>query len=185
MIRQPMTAVSLSLLLAATVCVGATAAQDAAQETPQDAPQDAAVSRIYTPVPIAMGETLEGELSTEDARLPDLSRFDCFELASPGEGLVQIEMTSEAFDTFLMVTASGCNARGMLEFDGDAGRREARIIRAIPQARVFIMANTYDPAGLGAYRLTVSPAPEGAEPTTRLSVDVVADDGAEAPPAGD
>jgi hypothetical protein len=110
-----------------------------------------------SPVPIRVGETLQGTLSEDDAVEDDGSFYDLYLVSgAPGERIV-IDMSSSAFDAYL---TGGRLVNGTVEplhRDDDGGRgTDARLEVALDaDGRYAVMANAYSSGMTGAYTLSV------------------------------
>jgi len=105
--------------------------------------------------------TVEGTLAEGDERLGDESLHDVHVFEGQAEQIVRITLTSDKFDTFLILQdASGDEvARNDDGIDGS----NAEIILRLPATEQYrIVANAYDESGKGAYLLTVERSNEAA-----------------------
>ena len=113
--------------------------------------------------PISVGQTVSGTLTSSDARTPagDGSFADNYQLTLTTAQTVTIEMSSSAFDTFLVVVDS---AETLVGIDDDGGSGTNSRLEIPLQAGTFIIeATSLTPGDGGPYTLSVSgivgPAP--------------------------
>ena len=123
-------------------------------------------------VPIVPGQTINGTLAAGDCRLPvDGSFLDAYTFNGTAGQQIAIAQTSTAFDSYLILVSPTGSA--IAEDDNSAGGSNARIPGptggfALPTTGTYtILSNTFDPAGTGAYSLTLSQANIAA--TTQLT----------------
>lgn len=107
---------------------------------------------------IEVTHIVSAAITSEDPQLDDGTRFHLWRLlAQPGDS-VEITMESSDFDAFLMITRGSEGLRSPQALDDDSGGgTNARIVYAVGDAESFIVANTVEPDGSGAYRLRVIP----------------------------
>ena len=111
--------------------------------------------------PITIGQSLNGTLATSDCALEDGSFMDQFQLVVTANGRVQIDVTSTAFDAYLILylrnpdgtkTAVGAD-------NNSAGGTNARITRDVVAGETYVIgANSLLPAVTGAYQVSVQTA---------------------------
>ena len=103
---------------------------------------------------IALGDTRTGSLVTSDCQYTDGSYVDRYQLTLSGSTAVQIDLTSTAFDTYLIVT----NATGtVVAYDDDGGGGLNSLISATLAAGVYtIAATSYSAGETGAYTLSIT-----------------------------
>lgn len=106
---------------------------------------------------ISVGQTIEGRLETTDARMSDGSYLDCHDFRPPSGRTVQIDQTSDAFDSYMQVTVGPCANRGaVLASDDDGGGGlNSRVTRAFTEPAVAIIVNSLTADQTGPYRLSV------------------------------
>ncbi len=115
---------------------------------------------------IAVGQSINGELTTSDRQLGDGSYFDCYELQTRAGQQVQIDQSSSAFDSFLMVRRGGCNNLGdVIAHDDDGGPGlDSRLVLQGDGTVWAIIANSVGGGETGRYQLRVSAAGSGPTP---------------------
>jgi subtilisin len=122
--------------------------------------------------PIAVGQTINGTLSTSDCRLSDDSIFDSYTFSGTAGQSISISMTSGTFDTYLLLF----NPDGTLltENDDGGGGLNSRIppdtgTLTLPVTGTYkIFANSFAPNVTGSYSLTLS----GTAPVTCSSTPI-------------
>jgi hypothetical protein len=107
---------------------------------------------------ITLGQSLNGTLSTTDCTLDDGSFMDQFQIAISANGRIQIDVTSTAFDAYLILylrnpdgtkTAVGAD-------NNSAGGTNARITRDVLAGETYVIgANSLLPSVTGAYQVSV------------------------------
>jgi uncharacterized protein YjdB len=107
---------------------------------------------------ISLGQTLAGTLSTTDCTLDDGSFMDQFQIAITANGRIQIDVTSTAFDAYLILYLR--NADGTKTAVGadnnSAGGTNARITRDVLAGETYVIgANSLLPNVTGAYQVSV------------------------------
>lgn len=104
---------------------------------------------------IAAGQSARGALAQNDARLDSGEFADIFTLnARAGESFT-IEMSSTAFDTYLLVRGPGGLSQDN-DDSGDAGTTNSRVtITAVQNGAITIRPTSYAPGLTGAYVLNV------------------------------
>ena len=115
-------------------------------------------------VDISLGQTVNGVLEASDvrSRAGDGSFADNYQLTLTTAQTVTIEMSSSAFDTFLIVVDSAENVVGA---DDDGGRGTNSRLELTLQAGTFIIeATSFTPGDGGPYTLSVSGTGGGAQP---------------------
>jgi hypothetical protein len=120
--------------------------------------------------PIAVGQTINGALAATDCRLNDNTFADGYALQVTAATSVQIDMTA-SFDTYLVLLEL---VNGILEeraFNDDVDPDDqadpndpvdtnSRLTFVLqPNARYFILANSFDPNVVGTYQLSVKSVP--------------------------
>ncbi|MBU1347924.1 MAG: hypothetical protein KKA16_13375 [Alphaproteobacteria bacterium] len=103
------------------------------------------------------GDTVQRDLTASDPTLEDGSHYQCFSVRTvQGEGL-QIDMTSDAFDTYLTIGTGACATPTNADADDDGGEgTNSRLTRVGDGERLIIRANSLQGGKTGAYRLTVT-----------------------------
>jgi hypothetical protein len=105
------------------------------------------------PSPITLGQTVSGTLAPGDCILDDGSFADrwTFTLAQPTT--VQIDMMSNAFDTFLGLTDAAGN---VIAEDDDGGEGlNSRIVRQLSPGEYTIWTSSFHPGATGPYQLSL------------------------------
>ena len=108
------------------------------------------------PTPISLGQTVNGVLEASDdrTRAGDGSFADNYQLTLTSAQTVTIEMSSSAFDTFLIVVDS---AENLVDADDDGGGgSNSRLDLALPAGTFIIEATSFTPGDGGPYTLSVS-----------------------------
>ena len=128
---------------------------------PGVAAPEADASTPATPLPTASGaaggRTVEGEITDGDSEVPltiagDARKADGYNIRLEAGQTVEVEMTSESFDTYLkLVRGEDAVAR-----NDDAGstRRSAFRYTASTAGQYTLFAGTFSSSGRGAYTLT-------------------------------
>jgi hypothetical protein len=113
-------------------------------------------SRSVRTTNIAVGDTIEGQLSQDSQVLDyDQSYYDAYNLEGQTGQRVSIEMTSEDFDAYLILL--GSDGVELAQDDDSAGGNNARIDFTLPASgNYLILANSYGQGAVGQYRLVVS-----------------------------
>jgi hypothetical protein len=105
---------------------------------------------------LALGETKTGELLTEDCALEDGSFSDRWSLTLTSATTVRVDLTSAAFDPYLLVTTTDGD---VVASDDDSGDDDdARIEVTLSAGTYIVWANTYAPGQTGAYAISASTA---------------------------
>ncbi|MBV9900558.1 MAG: caspase family protein [Alphaproteobacteria bacterium] len=132
--------VGLGLLLAATAFVAAPAAMGQVAPAPQ---------------PIAIGQTVSGELSPNDAQRRSGKFEDVYLIEGHRGQRLQLDLSSDAFDSYLVVT--GPEGFNLANDDGDENSLNSRLVLQFPADGSYrISATTYRAGETGAYRLRAS-----------------------------
>jgi hypothetical protein len=129
------------------------AIQEAGNEPRPARPDDAPASEALV---VRVGDRLDGNLASDDPRLPSGEYFDSYELtvAQPGSD-VAIELESQGFDTFLRV--DGPNG-AHFENDDSGGTRNSRVEVPLRDPGTYrIVATSYRAGETGAYQLKILP----------------------------
>jgi hypothetical protein len=141
----------LIYIYANSVTAGATGAYQLRASLAGPAP---AVTRLN------VGQTVSGTLTASDPTLPDNSHYDCFSVQTRVGQRLQIDQTSNAFDSYLSVGSGSCESLAEAARDDDSGGGlHARVLRDGDGAVLYIQANSVSAGETGAYQLRVSPAP--------------------------
>lgn len=108
------------------------------------------------PQPIAIGQSVSGELSTNDAQRRSGKYEDVYMIDGRRGQRVQLDLSSEAFDSYLVVT--GPEGFNLANDDQDgADTLNSRIVLQFPaDGRYRISATSFRSGESGAYRLQAS-----------------------------
>jgi Fibronectin type III domain/Bacterial pre-peptidase C-terminal domain len=108
---------------------------------------------------IGVGQTVAGELTTSDCRLPSGARADRWTFTPEANAWIRIEMESQDFDAFLvLVDANGKTITS--NDDGGSAPGAARIDVHLGWGVPFsIWASGFSPASTGVYRLSIRTSP--------------------------
>jgi hypothetical protein len=104
-------------------------------------------------VAVALGQSVPATLATTDCRLDDGSYADFYRLVLPADTVVRLDLTSTAFDAYLVLL----NAQRRLVTTNDdfGGTSDAQIVRPLAAGTYFIVANSFDAGRTGPYTLQV------------------------------
>jgi CHAT domain-containing protein/uncharacterized protein HemY len=105
--------------------------------------------------------SVEGALTPEDTQLDDGSLYDIHLFEGEAGQVVRILLTSEAFDTFL-VLLNDLGDELTQNDDGSDGTNAEILVRLPASGQYGIIANAYDGSGRGAYQLTIERLDENA-----------------------
>ena len=108
------------------------------------------------PRPIALGQTIAGELSTNDAQRRSGKFEDVYTIEGHRGQRVQLDLSSDAFNSYLVVT--GPEGFNLANDDQDGGDTlNSRIVLQFPSEGAYRVAVTsFRPGETGAYRLQAS-----------------------------
>lgn len=105
---------------------------------------------------IRPGQTAQGELSASDPMLDDGSHYDCFTVQTRQGQRLQIDQTSDAFDSYLTIGTGACGNPTSAESDDDSGGGlNSRLVRTGDGGLLTIRVNSLEGGKTGAYRLSV------------------------------
>lgn len=141
-----------------------------------DGKSDAAVIQVEHPCstllsqPIAMGQTVNGQLESNDCQLDDESFLDAYLLVLGTTTDVQIDLASTAFDTYLIVLEETPTGLVEVAFNDDVDQAQcddsdadiepgcnSRVVETLQAGRIYhILANSLLDNQFGAYTLTLS-----------------------------
>ena len=137
--------------------------------------------------PISVGQTVNGNLTTNDCPLGDGTFYDPFSFSGTAGQQVAVSMTSSQFDTFLILNRPD-GLPPVLDDDGGGGTN-SRIpagsgFITLPATGTYtIWANAFDPSDTtGSYSLTLSAPPQrtltvaSSNPNSGISVTVTPSD---------
>ncbi|MCU0648712.1 MAG: Ig-like domain-containing protein [Gemmatimonadaceae bacterium] len=113
--------------------------------------------------PITVGAQVTGALTTSDCRLSDSSFVQTYELTITTPSLLELEMSSSDFDAYLFLL-DGAGSTVLTEDDDGGIGTNARILWSFAPGRYRIVANSFARNSVGAYLLSVRPAPAGCTP---------------------
>ena len=110
-------------------------------------------SDISTHPIIDLGQTVNGGLTSSDCQLGDGSSADLYRLTLTAPRSVQIDMTSTAVDSYLVLFDV---AGSPLDEDDDGGGgSNARIVISLTAGTYVIAANSWSAGETGSYQLRV------------------------------
>ncbi|WP_297803362.1 PPC domain-containing protein [uncultured Brevundimonas sp.] len=117
------------------------------------------------PTPIAMGATVEGELTDDDARKGGSGRYDAYSFSATEGQRLQITLESSDFDALLELGKAGDDFDAMVTDDDGAGRgTDSRILFDVPETGEYVIrASSYQSDERGGYELRLTdrgPKPE-------------------------
>ena len=119
---------------------------------------------------LTLGQTISGELTSSDPRLTDQTHYDCYVVETTPGRRVQVDMTSDAFDSYLMAGGGACTALTNPEQDDDGGGGlHSRIVHMGTGQTLYILANSVGAGATGAYQLRAWSS-AGTPSVTRLNV---------------
>jgi hypothetical protein len=113
-----------------------------------------------TLMPISLGQTVNGVLSTSDCKLSDSSYYDGYTFSASSGQQIVITMSSTSFDTFLFLLAPNGSVLTTND-DGDGGTN-SRIppgsgAFSLPTTGTYtIFANSFAPNTIGSYTLSLT-----------------------------
>jgi len=108
------------------------------------------------------GQSVAGELTTSDPTLGDGSHYDCFVVPTRQGQRLQIDQTSDAFDSYLTVGVGNCVVLADPESDDDGGGGlNSRLVHVGDGRVLTIRVNSLEAAKTGAYRVSVTEMPGG------------------------
>ncbi len=116
------------------------------------------ISRVpgsKAPLPIALNNTITGELSANSDILDDGSYFNSYTFSGRRGQRIEIEMRSQELDSYLILLSEE-NAVLHLEDDDSAGAGNARLVTTLPADGTYlILANSFAQGERGRYNLTL------------------------------
>ncbi|MBN1444030.1 MAG: trypsin-like peptidase domain-containing protein [Planctomycetes bacterium] len=104
---------------------------------------------------IACGETITGTLDAGDCDLGDGSYVDVYRLELADARRVSINLSSAAFDTYLIVTDTVCTSAVASNDDCPGGGLNSCLTVNLPAGTYFILANSYSGGETGTYTVQV------------------------------
>jgi hypothetical protein len=106
---------------------------------------------------IRPGQKLTGLLASSDPKLDDDSHYDCFTLQTRRGQTLQIDQTSDAFDSFIQIGTGGCDAFQHQQSDDDSGGGlNSRLVIEGNGDLLTIRVNSLQADQTGLYQLGVS-----------------------------
>ena len=108
--------------------------------------------------PITIGQTLTGALASTDCALQDGSFMDLYQIAVTANGRLQFDVTSSAFDAYLILFLRNPDGSSVAvgADDNSAGGTNARITRDVVAGETYLIgANSLLSNMTGAYQVTV------------------------------
>ena len=114
----------------------------------------AAAGAQVRPQPIAVGSSVSGTLAESDPELGD-RHYDSYRIRLGKGDAIQVDMKSEALDSFLDVIAEGGDDALKSHDDIGGGSRDARLRFVAPEAGQYILRAQGFSGGTGAYTLSV------------------------------
>lgn len=108
--------------------------------------------------PITIGRTVTGTLTTSSAKLDDGTFYDVFTFLGEPNTTVDILLTSEDFDAFLLLGTFVDSEFTQLESDDDSGGgTDSKITYRIPDSGIYVIrVNTLGEGETGSYRLSLT-----------------------------
>lgn len=107
--------------------------------------------------PIVVGQSINGTLVTADCQLEDLSYFDLYSLTLSSAASVRVNLSSAAFDTWLMVLTSNFDVVGVNDDIEPEVDLNSRLDLNLTAGSYIIVANAVFPNTTGAYTVAVTP----------------------------
>lgn len=108
--------------------------------------------------PITIGQTLNGALASTDCTLDDGSFMDQYQIVITANGRLQFDVTSSAFDAFLLLFLRNPDGtRVAVGFDNNGGGgTNARLTRDVLAGETYLIgANSLNGGATGAYSVSV------------------------------
>lgn len=107
---------------------------------------------------LSPGQSVQGELTASDPKLGDGSHYDCFTLQTRQGQILQIDQTSDAFDSYLQAGSGSCsgNLSDPVSDDDSGGGLNARLEIRGDGRLLTVKANSLSEGMTGRYTLTVS-----------------------------
>ena len=116
---------------------------------------------------IAAGQSISGELSSNDAQRRSGKYEDVYILEGRRGARIDLRLNSDAFDAYLVVTGpEGFNLSNDDDPGGAAGALHSRLVMELPSdGRYRVAVTTFRAGETGAYRLSAAVPPADAELT--------------------
>jgi len=116
------------------------------------------------PRPIAVGQSVSGELSLNDAQRRSGKYEDVYTLAGRRGDRVALSLASPDFDSYLLVTGPGGFALSNDDEPGGGGSTDSRLLIELPaDADYRVAVTSFRPGETGAYRLQAALPAAGAQ----------------------
>jgi hypothetical protein len=112
----------------------------------------ASAAAAQGPTPLAVGQTLNAELSTDDLQSPDSTYYDLYRFRGEAGQAVVLTLTSTAFDGHLALQKGG-TTQTLAADDNGGGGKNPRVAFTLPENGEFDIRATATDGGLGAYVL--------------------------------
>lgn len=106
------------------------------------------------PLPVPMGEAVEGTLDEGDCVRSGGAFRDAWELELAAERTVRIDLESADFDAWVAVIDE--EGREIAVDDDSGSGFDASLLVTLPAGRYRILASSFGPGGVGSYTLTVA-----------------------------
>jgi hypothetical protein len=106
--------------------------------------------------PIAFNQTIDGTIADTDCKLSDGSYADPYVLTLTASTTIQVDLSSTAFDTYLLVTDAQGNE--VAHDDDGGGGSNSRIRLTLAAGSYAVWANAYEPNKFGPYTLRLTNA---------------------------
>jgi hypothetical protein len=113
-------------------------------------------------VPVAVGDEVDGELTSADGLWVDGTRFDLYTLSGVGDEPLRVTLTSTAFDAYLHALGPGFST--LDEDDDSAGGSNARLTLPPSSDGIYLVVTTYSVGEQGAYALRIEPDEPAGQP---------------------
>jgi hypothetical protein len=109
------------------------------------------------PLPIVLGEPVQGRLDVSDPLLDDGSHYDLYIYRGVSNEQIVVTLRSAEFDTYLYGgRIDGVSFVDQDSDDDSAGGTDSRlVVRAGPDGTYVIRANSLEPGRTGSYTLTI------------------------------
>jgi len=106
---------------------------------------------------IALGRSIAGDLSSNDTQRPSGKYEDVYLLQGRRGDRVQLNLSSAAFDTYLVMTGPDGFFMSNDDAEGSGGATDSRLVVQLPADGAYrISATTFRPGETGAYQLQAS-----------------------------
>ncbi len=110
---------------------------------------------VSSAVPINIGDSVDGTLAQTDCFLNDTTFLDAYVLTVTSQVTLQVDMTSPAFDAFLILLDANLSTIDLND-DRDASTTDAQMTGGYAPGTYYILANSFDANAFGAYNLTIT-----------------------------